>query len=52
VLVKKCLHTLKEECIPRCNLFVYSDDSTGNQYWIDTGWLDPDGYKVLQKFTR
>ncbi|SMC22736.1 Ribosomal protein S18 acetylase RimI [Andreprevotia lacus DSM 23236] len=48
-LVETCLAALQQAGIPRCNLFVYSDNETGNRFWLEQGWDDPSSWKVLQK---
>lgn len=48
-LVERCFDRLAQENIPRCNIFVYSDNDLGNSFWLSTGWHDPTSWKVLQK---
>ena len=48
-LVELCFSKLAAENIPRCNIFVYSNNSIGNSFWLNTGWNDPTTWKVLQK---
>lgn len=48
-LVNYSLKKLSEARIPRCNIFVYSNNDLGNSFWLKNGWLDPDDWKVLQK---
>jgi len=48
-LVDLCFSKLAEENIPRCNIFVYSNNSIGNRFWLKDGWNDPTTWKVLQK---
>lgn len=48
-LVTECLKKLLQLGIPRCNIFVYSDNNIGNRFWLKNGWIDPANWKVLQK---
>jgi putative acetyltransferase len=48
-LVNYCFGKLSEVKIPRCNIFVYSDNNQGNSFWLRNGWLDPSNWKVMQK---
>lgn len=48
-LVDFCLAKLAEATIPRCNIFVYTANYSGNQFWLRSGWNDPTTWKVLQK---
>lgn len=48
-LVEFCFSKLAAARIPRCNIFVYTDNEAGNRFWLDNGWNDPTTWKVLQK---
>jgi len=48
-LVDFCLLRLAEANIPRCNIFVYTNNDVGNRFWLNYGWTDPATWKVLQK---
>lgn len=48
-LVEFCFARLADAGIPRCNVFVYSDNDEGNAFWLVNGWNDPSTWKVLQK---
>ena len=48
-LVEYCLSKLDAADIPRCNIFVYTENEQGNRFWLRTGWNDPTAWKVLQK---
>jgi N-acetylglutamate synthase len=48
-LVEHCIARLAEAAIPRCNIFVYTANNTGNQFWLRRGWHDPTTWKVFQK---
>ena len=48
-LVEFCFARLAEAKIPRCNIFVYTSNDNGNQFWLRSGWNDPTTWKVLQR---
>jgi putative acetyltransferase len=48
-LVTYCFERLTEPGIPRCNIFVYTDNDEGNRFWMRNEWIDPTKWKVLQK---
>ena len=48
-LLDFCFARLAEARIPRCNVFVYTANESGNQFWLRRGWDDPTTWKVLQK---
>jgi len=48
-LMNFSLDRLREEGIPRCNIFVYSSNDLGNRFWLRSGWIDPTTWKVFQK---
>ena len=48
-LVEFCFDRLAEARIPRCNVFVYTANESGNEFWLRRGWNDPPTWKVLQK---
>jgi ribosomal protein S18 acetylase RimI-like enzyme len=49
-LIELSFKKLRENGVPRCNIFVYSDNEVGNEYWLKTGWNAPATWKVLQKY--
>ena len=51
-LVGHSFRKLTEANIPRCNIFVYTSNDEGNQFWLRDGWIDPTTWKVLQKRVR
>jgi len=51
-LVAYCFIKLAEARIPRCNVFVYSNNEAGNHFWNQNGWTDPARWKVMQKVIR
>ena len=48
-LLARCFSQLSKINIPRCNIFVYTNNSEGNGFWLKAGWNDPSNWKVLQK---
>jgi N-acetylglutamate synthase len=48
-MVSHCYAKLTEAKIPRCNIFVYSDNDQGNRFWLQNGFVDPADWKVMQK---
>jgi len=48
-LVDYCFARLAAARIPRCNIFVYTANESGNAFWLRNGWNDPTTWKVLQK---
>ena len=51
-LVEYCFARLAAAHIPRCNVFVYTDNIAGNRFWARNGWNDPTTWKVLQKHVQ
>lgn len=51
-LVTYCFEKLAEAKIPRCNIFVYSNNNKGNLFWVRNGWVDPTAWKVMQKIIK
>jgi ribosomal protein S18 acetylase RimI-like enzyme len=49
LLVEFCFDRLAEAHIPRSNVFVYTANESGNEFWLRRGWNDPSTWKVLQK---
>ncbi len=48
-LVNLCLKKLGGDSIPRCNIFVYSENQEGSQFWLKSNWDDPEHWKIMQK---
>jgi ribosomal protein S18 acetylase RimI-like enzyme len=48
-LVDYCFARLAAAKIPRCNIYVYKANRSGNRFWLRSGWKDPGTWKVLQK---
>jgi ribosomal protein S18 acetylase RimI-like enzyme len=51
-LVDYCFRKLSAAGIPRCNIFVYSNNDQGNHFWLKNGWIDPATWKVMQKLVE
>ncbi len=51
-LVNFALSKLATANIPRCNIFVYTENEEGNRFWLNSGWKDPTTWKVLQKHVQ
>jgi len=50
-LVARCLRVLARQHIPKCNIFVYRDNTSGQGFWLHTGWAARDDLRLLQKPT-
>ncbi len=50
-MVETCLRALGSMGILKCNVFLYSDNEPGQQFWSRSGWVDRDDLKVLQRKT-
>jgi len=47
-LLDHCFGKLGEEGIPKCSIFIYSDNEEGKAFWLHNGWKQP-GWEVFQK---
>lgn len=50
-LVQAGLEGLHHLGIPKCNLFLYSDNHAGRAFWIHEGWAARDDLVVIQRGT-
>jgi putative acetyltransferase len=50
-LVEACLGKLGSLGIRKCNIFLFSDNETGEAFWKAVGWNERADLKVLQKTT-
>jgi N-acetylglutamate synthase len=50
-LVERCLETLAAHSIPKCNVFVFDDNESGNAFWIKLGFQKRE-LLVLQRLTH
>lgn len=48
-LVDYCFAKLAEANVPRCNIFVYTENAAGNRFWTLNGWNNPTTWKVMQR---
>ena len=48
-LVEACLTKLASLSIPKCNIFLFSDNEQGEAFWRHTGWNERADLKVLQR---
>ena len=48
-LVKACLGRLAAHGIPKCNIFLYADNATGESFWKHNGWVKRKDLQVMQK---
>ena len=50
-MVEKCLGALVAVGILKCNIFLYADNESGEQFWSRCGWTARSDLKVLQRKT-
>ncbi|MGA2259544.1 MAG: GNAT family N-acetyltransferase [Thermoguttaceae bacterium] len=50
-MVGTCLGALGAVGILKCNIFLYADNETGQQFWNRCGWMARSDLKVLQRKT-
>ncbi len=48
-LVNNCLSALSQRGISRCNIFIYSHNEKGKEFWGKTGWTTYDGLEIMFK---
>ena len=51
LLVDRCLAALASQGILKCNIFLYTDNGSGEQFWKRCGWSEREDLKVLQRRT-
>jgi ribosomal protein S18 acetylase RimI-like enzyme len=51
LLVDRCLAALASIGILKCNIFLYADNGSGEQFWERCGWSEREDLKVLQRRT-
>ena len=49
LLVNKCLSALAQRGISRCNIFIYSHNEKGKEFWEKTGWTTYDGLEIMYR---
>lgn len=50
-LVQRCLQSLGQVGIPKCNVFVFDDNSDGQGFWLAAGFALRSDLKLLQRST-
>jgi putative acetyltransferase len=48
-LVEACLAALSQLGIPKCNLFLFADNTAGEAFWRHNGWARRPDLLVMQK---
>ncbi len=48
MLVEHSLNLLREAHIPKCNIFLFRSNESGNAFWRHNGWVTRDDLSVLQ----
>jgi putative acetyltransferase len=48
-LLAWCMGQLSAHGIPKCNIFLFSDNAAGAAFWLHNGWLSRADLQVLQK---
>ena len=48
-LVEKCLSSLQVLNILKCNLFLFSNNSSGQAFWREMGWRGRGDLRLMQK---
>lgn len=51
-LLARCLDQLSSEGIPKCNVFLFSDNAAGAEFWQRNGWSLRTDLRVLQTPVR
>jgi N-acetylglutamate synthase len=51
LLVDRCVASLAALGILKCNIFLYTDNGSGEQFWKRCGWSERVDLKVLQRQT-
>jgi ribosomal protein S18 acetylase RimI-like enzyme len=50
-LVQRCLNRLHQEKIPKCNIFLFDQNSEGKEFWEAVGFKNRTDLKVMQRAT-
>jgi ribosomal protein S18 acetylase RimI-like enzyme len=50
-LVADCLERLRAEGIPKCNLFLFSANASGREFWRHLGWNVRNDLRLVQRGT-
>jgi N-acetylglutamate synthase len=51
-LVRSCLERLEKAGIQKCNVFLYTDNAKGEQFWRALGYANRGDLKVMQRVMR
>jgi len=49
LLLARCFDQLSACAIPKCNIFLFSDNAEGASFWLHNGWSQRADLQVLQK---
>lgn len=49
LLVSRCFEQLAAAGIPKCNVFLYTENRAGASFWEHNGWLARTDLRVMQK---
>ena len=50
-LLEWCFERLHEAAVPKCNIFLFSDNESGASFWSRNGWSSRPDLVVFQKAT-
>ena len=50
-LLEWCFERLHEAAVPKCNIFLFSDNESGASFWTRNGWSSRPDLLVFQKAT-
>jgi len=50
-MIAFCFERLAEARIPKCNVFLFTDNTAAEQFWLHNGWAARPDLKVMQKRT-
>ncbi len=50
-LLEWCFERLREASVPKCNIFLFSDNESGTSFWNGNGWSSRPDLLVFQKAT-
>jgi N-acetylglutamate synthase len=48
-LVDRCLGALQEAGIPKCHLFIFTDNVSGIAFWESVGWTPRNDLRIVSK---
>jgi len=47
-MVQQCIDRLRQQGIPKCNIFLFADNTDGEGFWLAAGFKDRTDLKVMQ----